>query len=105
MIGGMGILRDLPGDENVIGDQIPVDLVSNQVLAHIPMAVHSFRTTGEALMITHSSSSQVNPLRWKETIQYLTNYFQRSPIVSRAFNPSITFYNNTKVYKVRSAFP
>ena len=101
LIGGMGILRDLPGDENVIGDQIPVDLVSNQLLGHIPMAVHNYRTTGEALLVTHASSSQVNPLRWKETIQYLTSYFHRSPIVSRAFNPSITFYNNKKVYKVR----
>lgn len=79
-IGGMGILRELPGDENVIGDQIPVDLVSNQVLANIPMAVQHCRSSGEPLLVTHASSSQVNPLRWKETIQYLTNYFHRSPI-------------------------
>jgi nucleoside-diphosphate-sugar epimerase len=40
LIGGMGILRELPGDENKIGDQVPVDLVSNQILLHIPLTVH-----------------------------------------------------------------
>lgn len=29
LIAGLGILRELPGDKNRIGDQIPVDIVSN----------------------------------------------------------------------------
>lgn len=31
--GGHGILRDLPINRQLIGDQIPVDYVSNQLLA------------------------------------------------------------------------
>jgi hypothetical protein len=29
LIAGLGILRELPGDKNNIGDQIPVDIVCN----------------------------------------------------------------------------
>ena len=39
MIAGLGILRDIPGDENNIGDQVPVDIVSNQILASMPSLI------------------------------------------------------------------
>lgn len=40
LIAGLGILRELPGDKNRIGDLIPVDIVSNLVLSMIPLCVH-----------------------------------------------------------------
>ena len=38
-IAGHGILRDLPLNPKLIADQIPVDFVSNQLLAAIPVCV------------------------------------------------------------------
>jgi len=29
LIAGLGILRELPGDKNMIGDVVPVDVVAN----------------------------------------------------------------------------
>ena len=40
LIAGMGILRELPGDKNRIGDLVPVDIVANQILITIPLCVH-----------------------------------------------------------------
>ena len=39
LVAGLGILRELPGDQNMIGDQVPVDIVANQILLTIPLAV------------------------------------------------------------------
>ena len=38
LVAGLGILRELPGDQNMIGDQVPVDIVANQILLTIPLA-------------------------------------------------------------------
>jgi len=36
LLGGLGILKDLPGDAANIGDFIPVDFVANQILITLP---------------------------------------------------------------------
>ena len=64
------------------------------------MCVHSFKNGGDALMVTHASTSSVNPVIWDEVMQYLMAYWYRSPYESRVFNPNISFYGNSKVYKV-----
>ena len=38
-ISGHGILRDLPLNPKFIGDQVPVDFVSNQLLAAVPICI------------------------------------------------------------------
>ena len=43
LIAGMGLLRELPGKLNNIGDLIPVDIVVNQILASIPSAIRQAR--------------------------------------------------------------
>lgn len=37
LIAGLGVLRELPGDQNMIGDQVPVDIVANQILLTLPL--------------------------------------------------------------------
>ena len=39
LIAGLGILREIPGDENNIGDVVPVDIVVSQLLVSIPATV------------------------------------------------------------------
>lgn len=76
-IAGHGILRDLPINPQLIGDQIPVDFVSNQLLAALAFQVHQFReTSGKSnLLITHSSSSASNGVTWGDVIKIMVDYF------------------------------
>lgn len=53
-------------------------------------------------MITHASTSSVNPTIWREVFEYLMVYWQRSPYESRTFDPSINLYSTNSVY--RTAF-
>ena len=69
MIAGHGILKDLPLNPKLIGDQIPVDFVSNQIFAAIPIAVQQFRESGNALMLTHACSSASNGVTWGDIIE------------------------------------
>jgi alcohol-forming fatty acyl-CoA reductase len=99
LVAGLGILRELPGDENMIGDQIPVDIVANQILLQLPLCVYQHRQTANPLMITHCSTSSVNPVIWKEVVSYIQSYLYRSPYESRVFDPTITFIPNKKLYQ------
>lgn len=49
-------------------------------------------------MVSHASTSSVNPVVWREVIQYLMNYWKRSPYETRVFNPSVGFIENKKLY-------
>ena len=42
-LAGHGFMRDLPLNPKFLGDLIPVDFVSNQLLASIPIFVHNVR--------------------------------------------------------------
>jgi fatty acyl-CoA reductase len=36
LMNGLGLLKELPVDDTTIGDQVPVDIVVNQILASLP---------------------------------------------------------------------
>ena len=76
-IAGHGILRDLPLNPQLIGDQIPVDFASNQLLAALAYQVQQFReSAGKAnLLITHCSSSASNGVTWGDVIKIMIDYF------------------------------
>ena len=42
LIAGLGLLRELPGNKYNVGDLIPVDIVTNQVIVSIPHCVQQF---------------------------------------------------------------
>ena len=60
------------------------------------------KASGDSLLVTHASTSSINPVVWREVMSYLMAYWYRSPYQSRVFNPSFRFYANTNVYKVSS---
>lgn len=49
-------------------------------------------------MINHCSTSSQNPIVWKEVLEYVKAYLQRSPFESRVFNPNVRFIGNKKLY-------
>ena len=84
---------------------MPVDLVSNQILLHIPLTVHSSKQGGAGephLVVTHCSTSEVNPIVWRETIEHLQRAFKKSPFEQRVFNPNLQLFGNKALYKVRN---
>jgi hypothetical protein len=58
------------------------------------------KASGDFLLVTHASTSSINPVVWREVMSYLLAYWYRSPYQSRVFNPSFRFYANTNLYKV-----
>ena len=58
------------------------------------------KVSGDSLLVTHASTSSINPVVWREVMSYLLAYWYRSPYQSRVFNPSFRFYANTNLYKV-----
>ena len=98
-IAGHGILRDLPLNPKLIGDQIPVDYVSNQILAAIPIMVKEFRETGTAFLVTHACSSSSNGLTWGDTIDILTNYWKRDPFDKAIAAPILRAHTTDASYK------
>ena len=108
-IAGHGILRDLPLNPKLIGDQIPVDFVSNQLLVSIPFLVKQFRETNNPLLITHSCSSSTNGLTWGDTTSILVKHWERDPYEKAVMKPVMRAHTTDKswqlAFKLNSEIP
>jgi thioester reductase-like protein len=67
---GMGVIKFLPGSPLNVGDVIPVDYVSNAIIASIPAV---FERRGK-YFICHAASSSENPMAWEKPLQVVTQY-------------------------------
>jgi hypothetical protein len=101
-IAGHGILRDLPINPQLIGDQIPVDFVCNQLLAAQVFQVEQFKETDgkQNLLITHSSSSASNGVTWGEVIKVMDNQFAHDSYDNAVMAPKLTAHTNSQSYKL-----
>jgi hypothetical protein len=79
LLAGLGLLREIPGDPNNIGDIVPVDIVTNQIIASIPYTHQQFLKSKSSLCINHCATSSINPVVWREVMDYLSAYWKRSP--------------------------
>ena len=70
-VAGLGVMRDFPVNPKLISDQIPVDFVSNQLLAAIPYFTWESKKTGNLFFLTHACSSSSNGVTWGETVSAL----------------------------------
>ena len=101
-IAGHGILRDLPLNPKLIGDQIPVDFVSNQLLAASALAVRRFRQSQgqDALTVTHSCTSASNGITWGDVIQALEGYWARDAYENAIAHPKLHAHTNARSYRM-----
>lgn len=110
-IGGHGVLRDLPLNPKLIGDQIPVDYVSNQLLAAIPICVQQFRESAgtKCLLLTHACSSASNGVTWGEAIEALRGYWAHDQYEKAIKAPKVHAHTDNRSYemafKLRSQIP
>jgi 1-acyl-sn-glycerol-3-phosphate acyltransferase len=67
----------------MIGDQIPVDLVVNTIIAAAAYVAHEWdqgkRRKGNDILILHSSTSTSNPVAWKDTAEAVVKYWRHCP--------------------------
>jgi len=71
-----GVMQALPGNINTIGDQIPVDYVSNCIIAATAHNAYKKR-----FKIIHSSSSSINPCTWAMVRKHLYEFGNKVKIV------------------------
>ena len=97
LTGAIGMVRDLNGIVDYIGDQIPVDFCSNLIIAATADIINK-----NELIIYHSASSSRNPITWIQTIRYLWPYVSRNQFEKRILDPYFDMYQSNFLFK--SAF-
>jgi hypothetical protein len=67
---GLGVIKEIYGNPKLIGDIINVDTVSNYIIA-----CSAFNANSKKLEVFHSSSSQRNPVTWRQCEDEVKNYW------------------------------
>ena len=94
---GMGVVKFLPGSPQNVGDVIPVDYVSNAIIAAVPAV---FEKRGK-YFICHAASSSENPMPWEYPLNVVKQFFQRHP-PPRAIGPvEFNFVPSPQAYQLR----
>ena len=83
----------LPGNPHFVGDQIPVDYVSNILIA--ATANHAWK---DSLEIVHAATSSINPFTWTMTIKYIVAYFDRFNFPGSLAKTNCSFFGNKRVF-------
>ena len=90
------------GNENMVGDQIPVDLVVNTVLAAAADIAFKCEAAGRAgpLTIYHSSSSTTNPVQWSKTARAVVRYWRHCPSAQSQIYCRYRMVSNPLLYRM-----
>ena len=91
---GLGLLKISIGNQNFIGDQVPVDIVSNAVIVSAAL----FCRPHEPYII-HVGTSARNPIRWKTCKDILTVYWTKFPPEKAISKPSFVMTNSPMVFE------
>ena len=73
-----GRLPDFPADPSIVLDLIPVDMVSNAMLAALPAIRRS-----DPILVYHVASGSENPLTLGQMFELIYSYFQQHPLTNR----------------------
>jgi len=87
LFAGLGIIKEVQGNSNNIGDTIPVDVV----VANIIVAT-AFNLRKNGLPIYHVGSSDRNPITWQKSKECVSEYWNSNPSISRVGEADI-FYS------------
>mmetsp|Transcript_32848 Transcript_32848/g.29710 ORF Transcript_32848/g.29710 Transcript_32848/m.29710 type:complete len:430 (+) Transcript_32848:489-1778(+) len=96
---GLGIMHAAEGNEGNIGDQVPVDYVSDITIT----AAAAYANKNEKTHVINCSSSSRNPVKWRQALQWTTQYFQKQPSSKGVSRPHLIVFKNKKHYHAYSA--
>lgn len=97
---GLGLLKIAIGNENNIGDQVPVDIVSNTVIVCGALFCKS-----QSPSVVHIGTSSINPIRWKTSAEIVKAYWTKFPpekAISKVgfiMTNSMAFYGTFRFFK------
>jgi 1-acyl-sn-glycerol-3-phosphate acyltransferase len=95
LFGGMGLIKSIRGDPNVIGDQIPVDYVGDYMIT----AAAVYAKTGKVKVI-HCSTSAGNPITWGESMEIVKSYFIENPPDKKVAPCTFRLEKNERILKL-----
>ena len=93
---GLGVLKFLPGSEHNMGDVVPVDYVTNVILAAVP-AIAGRNTS----LIFHAATSGERPMYWGNACQIVVKYFLQHPAQRRLGTPSFKMIPSPQNYQLQ----
>ncbi|CAK65858.1 unnamed protein product (macronuclear) [Paramecium tetraurelia] len=92
---GLGLIKTLNGDECLIGDQVPVDYVSDFILT-----AGAYQNGRKEVSVYHCCSSAKNPMTWALAKEVNAQFWTKSPSSQQFSKPNLTFYKNERLYKL-----
>lgn len=92
---GIGLVKDLYGDENMIGDQVPVDMVADSILV-----AAAFEANKPKLEVYNICSSARNPMTWKVSKECVLKYWNTNPTRTRISSARVKFHKNYHLYQL-----
>jgi fatty acyl-CoA reductase len=86
LAGGMGIINYVPGDERNVADLVPVDYVSNSIIAATALYANK-----PGFNIVTVGTSHKNPLTWGKYASTTFRYLSIHPFENTPFEPGVRF--------------
>ncbi len=93
---GLGIIKEVRGNPNTIGDTIPVDVVVANIIV---ATAHNLRQNG--MPIYHVGSSDRNPITWSKARDIVTEFWNSNPSISRVGKSDVLYSENEAILKFR----
>ena len=91
-----GVTRYLVGNNSYRADLIPVDYVSNSIIAG-----SAWQANRDSISVLHASSSHLNPITWYGYQGHILEYSKTNPFDQQFSTPSFKFLNNHGEYQRR----
>jgi len=85
---GVGVIRFLRGDHQVVADVVPVDSVVNVILASIPATIQN---RSGMILIYQVGTSHLNPVRWFEIARWVSTYWRQHNVAKRVDHKPLRF--------------
>ena len=95
MFVGLGIIKQVRGQRNNIGDTVPVDLVVNNIIV-----ATAFNSRKNGMPIYHVGSSDRNPVTWKKAQDVVTQFWNSNPSGSRVGKSEVLFHENASLIRL-----
>ena len=92
---GLGVLKFLPGSDNMVADVVPVDYVVNATLGLVAAIYQKDR-----FHIAQASSSVEHPTYWGQSKQAVVNYFKENPPSRGISKPSFDMVDSPTLFQV-----
>lgn len=94
MFVGLGIIREVNSNPDIIGDTIPVDIVVANILT-----AAACNSKSHTLTIYNCGSSDRNPIPWRRVKELVQDYWNHNPSHNRVSKSNVVYTDNNLLIK------